>query len=155
MSPCEPTEVWKAMCKVLHLGKGNSRYVYKLGDELIENHPVEELGSWWIKNDLIQHCALAALRANCILCCIEREVASRTREVIVPLYSALLRPFEEIWSILSRPGALRTRKMWSKPREGPQRCARGWNTNCRCQIFEYWSYRSWICKCQEITNSAD
>ncbi len=35
----------KAKCKVLHLGQGNSRYVYKLGDELIENHPVEELGS--------------------------------------------------------------------------------------------------------------
>jgi len=35
----------KAKCKVLHLGQGNSRYIYKLGDELIENHPVEELGS--------------------------------------------------------------------------------------------------------------
>ncbi|PKU38045.1 pol- hypothetical protein [Limosa lapponica baueri] len=91
----------KAKCKVLHMG--DLKHKFRLGGECIESSPEEDLRVLVDeKLNMNRQCALAAQKANHILGCIKRSVASRLRELVLPFYSVLLRPHPEhciqLWS---------------------------------------------------------
>ena len=95
----------KAKCEVLHLGRGNPRYVYRLG-EFLESSPAEKdlrvlVGE---KFNTSQQCVLAVWKANGILGSISRGMAVGRWEC--PLCYALMRPHlqycVQVWSFQHR-----------------------------------------------------
>ena len=79
----------KDKCRVLQVGENNPRYQCRLGTDLLESsvgkRDLEVLVDSRVT--ISQHCK----KASGILGCIRRSVVSRSKKVLLPLYSALVR----------------------------------------------------------------
>ncbi|GAB0204286.1 mitochondrial enolase superfamily member 1 [Grus japonensis] len=113
----------KDKCKVLHLGKHNPGVQHRLGSTWLESSSVERDLGVLVDNkpNMSEQCAAVAKQANRMLGCINKGITSRDKEVITPIYSALVRPHLEchvwFWSPVHK-------KMWTGWR-GSKRGPRG------------------------------
>lgn len=78
---------------VLHMGRSNCTHQHRLGADLLERNSVGKDQGVLVDNRLTtsQQCALEAKKASDILECIQKSMAGRLWESILPHYSALLR----------------------------------------------------------------
>ena len=104
----------KSKCRVLHLGQNNRMYQYRLGDDLLRRSSAEKDVGVLVNNRLAmsQQCALLAKKANGILGCIKKSMASRSREVVIPFCSALVWPHREYCDRLWAPQYKKGRVQW-------------------------------------------
>ncbi|KAJ7410734.1 rna-directed dna polymerase from mobile element jockey-like [Willisornis vidua] len=72
---------------------GQFHHKYKLSRECIKSSPEEkDLGVLLDERlDINWQCAIKILKVNDIVGCVKRSVVSRSREVILPFYSALVK----------------------------------------------------------------
>lgn len=81
-------------CVVIHAGKNNKQYNYKMGDKEIRKSTKErDLGIIVESSGKVtEQCVVAAKKANIALGMIKRNIQYKSKDVIVRLYKALVRP---------------------------------------------------------------
>ena len=89
----------KAQCQVLHWGHNNPMQWSRLGEEWLESCLVEkDLGVCWLMASWTWASSVPGWpRRQIASWLVSERVASHTRAVTVPLYSALVRPHLESW----------------------------------------------------------
>ena len=96
------SEKWQMLfnfgkCKCIHIGHGNMDEEYKMGDAVLHRTTQEkDLGvTYSAIMKVSEQCRIAASKGNQILGLIRRTITYKEKQLIVPLYKAIVRPHLE------------------------------------------------------------
>ena len=96
------SEKWQMLlnfgkCKWIHVGHGNMDEEYKMGDAVLGRTTQEkDLGVTFSADMKVsEQCGIAASKGNQILGLIRRTITYKEKQLIVPLYKAIVRPHLE------------------------------------------------------------
>ncbi|PKU47284.1 hypothetical protein llap_2383 [Limosa lapponica baueri] len=117
----------KGKYRVLYLGRNNPIHPYRLGVDLLESSSVERDLGVLVDKKLTssQQYDLVAKKANGLLGCIKKSMASRSREVILPLYSALVRLHLEYCVQFWAPQFKKERELLERVQQGATKMIKG------------------------------
>ena len=84
-------------CKFIHIGHGNMDEYYKMGDAVLGRTTKEKDLGVTFSADMkgSEQCVIAASKGSQILGLIRRTVMCKEKQLIVPLYKAIVRPHLE------------------------------------------------------------
>ena len=96
------SEKWQMLlnfgkCKCIHIGHGNMDEEYKMGGALLGRTTQEKVLGVTFSADMkvSEQCGIAASKGNQILGLIRRTIMYKEKQLIVPLYKAIVRPHLE------------------------------------------------------------
>ena len=96
------SEKWQMLfnfgkCKCIHIGHGNMDEEYKMGDAVLGRTTQEkDLGVTFSADIKVsEQCGIAASKGNKTLGLIRRTIMYKEKQLIVPLYKAIVRPHLE------------------------------------------------------------
>ena len=92
-------------CKCLHIGHANLDVNYKMGDTVLDTTVKENDLGVTISADMKvpEQCGIAASKGNQILSFIGRNIAYKGKNLIIPLYKAIVKPHLEYCIQALRP----------------------------------------------------
>ena len=84
-------------CNCIHIGHGNMDEEYKMGDAVLGRTTQEKDLGVKLSADMTvsEQCGIAASKGNQILGLIRRTIMHKEKQLIVPLYKAIVRPHLE------------------------------------------------------------
>ena len=95
----------KEKCKVLHIGKNNPNYTYKMDDYLLGNTAAEKDLGVTVDTNLTfeEHINETVKKANRLVGMISHFISHKTPDIMIPLFKTLVRPVLEYGNVVWSP----------------------------------------------------